>query len=353
MSGTRPTPETIEGFARRTPVVTRPMLVLFGLLVTFPAWAEPAGLYHYLGVEIVIWMIYALGYNLLLGYTGLPSFGHGAYFGVGAYAYGLFQFNVIDSVWGGMLAGALLGGLAAAMVACFLSHRRGIYFALMTIAFGQVFWFIAIKWHALTGGEDGLLNIKRSTVELGPFDLDLSGNVALFYFVLAVFAVVVLVLWRLVNSPFGKALQAIRMNEMRAGFVGYNVWFYKWLVFTLSGAIAGLAGGLFAIAQESAYPDVMSLHASGFVVMMTLVGGGFVSFWGPVIGAIVFFMARDLLGALTETWLLWYGLMFMAVMLFKPEGIAGAWQSWRAGAARRRGEETASRTVNVATMLRN
>lgn len=329
------------------------MLVLFALLITFPAWAEPVGLYHYLGVEIVIWIIYALGYNLLLGYTGLPSFGHGAYFGVGAYAYGLFHLNVIESVWGGMLAGILLGGLAAAFVACFLSHRRGIYFALMTIAFGQVFWFISIKWHTLTGGEDGLLNIKRSAVNLGPIELDLSGNVALFYFVLAVFAVVVLVLWRLVNSPLGKALQAIRMNEMRAGFVGYNVWLYKWLVFTISGAIAGLAGGLFAIAQESAYPDVMSLHASGFVVMMTLIGGGFVSFWGPVIGAIVFFMARDLLGALTETWLLWYGLMFMAVMLFKPEGIAGAWQAWRARAARRRGVETAPRTVDVATLLRS
>ena len=352
MSTTRAKSGTSEGFARRTPIVTRPMLVLFGLLITFPAWAEPVGLYHYLGVEIVIWMIYALGYNLLLGYTGLPSFGHGAYFGVGAYAYGLFQFNVIDSVWGGMLAGALLGGLAAAFVACFLSHRRGIYFALMTIAFGQVFWFIAIKWHTLTGGEDGLLNIKRTAVGLGPVDLDLSGNVALFYFVLALLAIVVLVLWRLVNSPLGKALQAIRMNEMRAGFVGYNVWFYKWLVFTLSGTIAGFAGGLFAIAQESAYPDVMSLHASGFVVMMTLIGGGFVSFWGPVIGAIVFFVARDLLGALTETWLLWYGLMFMAVMLFKPEGIAGAWQAWRVRAARRRGAETASRTANVATLLR-
>ena len=346
-------PASDRSFARRTPVVTRPMLVLFGLLLTFPAWAEPAGLYHYLGVEIVIWMIYALGYNLLLGYTGLPSFGHGAYFGVGAYAYGLFQFNVIGSVWGGMLAGALLGGLAAAIAACFLSHRRGIYFALMTIAFGQVFWFIAIKWHAVTGGEDGLLNIKRSTVGLGFAELDLSGNVALFYFVLAMLAIVVLALWRLVNSPFGKALQAIRMNEMRAGFVGYHVWFYKWLVFTLSGAIAGFAGGLFAIAQESAYPDVMSLHASGFVVMMTLIGGGFVSFWGPVIGAIVFFVARDLLGALTETWLLWYGLMFMAVMLFRPEGIAGAWQAWTARAGRRQGRAAETRTAIRVSLLGN
>jgi len=340
-------------FAKRTPIITRPMLVLFGLLVTFPAWAEPMGLYHYLGVEIVIWIIYALGYNLLLGYTGLPSFGHGAYFSVGAYAYGLFHMGVIDSVWGGMLAGAVMGGLAAAFAACFMSHRRGIYFALMSIAFGQVFWFIAMKWHGVTGGEDGLLNIKRAVVGFGPFGLDLKDNVALFYFVFVLLVVVVIALWRLVNSPFGKALQAIRMNEMRAGFIGYNVWFYKWLVFTLSGTIAGFAGGLFAITQESAYPDVMSLHASGFVVMMTLIGGGFVSFWGPVIGAIVFFMARDLLGALTEAWLLWYGLMFMAVILFQPEGIAGAWQSWRARAARRNGNDSAPKRVDLMVMLRN
>jgi branched-chain amino acid transport system permease protein len=135
----------------------------------------------------------------------------------------------------------------------------------------------------------------------------------------------ILLLWRLVHSPFGTALQALRMNEMRARFVGYRVWWLKWTIFTLSGAIAGLAGGLFAMAQESAYPDVMSLHASGLVVMMVLIGGGFVSFWGPVVGVIVYYLARDLLGGVTETWLLWYGLLFMAVMIFEPEGVAGAW----------------------------
>jgi branched-chain amino acid transport system permease protein len=312
-------------FAVKTPFVTKPMLVMFALLGTFPLWGTSVGLYNYLGVEIVIWIIYALGFNMLLGYTGLPSFGHGAYFGVGAYAYSLCQLNVFESVWMGVLFGAVAGGVAAGLVACFLSHRRGIYYALMTIAFGQVFWFVSIKWHTLTGGEDGLLNVYRGTL-FG--DISLKSNVALFYFAFAVLVVVTIVLWRVVHSPFGKALQAIRMSEMRAGFVGYNVWLMKWCVFTLSGVIAGLAGGLFAIAQESAYPDVMSLHASGFIVMMTLIGGGFVSFWGPVIGAIVFFVARDFLGSITETWLLWYGLMFMGVMLFKPEGIAGIWQDF-------------------------
>jgi len=315
-----------SSFAVTTPITTKPMWVLFLVLGTFPLWGTSVGLYSYLGVEIVIWMIYALGFNMLLGYTGLPSFGHGAYFGIGAYAYSLFQLNVFENVWMGVVLGALAGGVAAGLVACFLSHRRGIYYALMTIAFGQVFWFISIKWHSLTGGEDGLLNVYRGMLSFGVIDVSLKDNLSLFYFAFIILIAVTLLLWRMVHSPYGKALQAIRMSEMRAGFVGYNVWLLKWSVFTLSGLIAGLAGGIFAILQESAYPDVMSLHASGFIIMITLIGGGFVSFWGPVIGAIVFFIARDFLGSITETWLLWYGLMFMAVMLFKPEGIAGAWQ---------------------------
>ena len=139
------------------------------------------------------------------------------------------------------------------------------------------------------------------------------------------FALVLVALWRLVHSPFGRVLRAIKQNEMRAAFVGHNVWLYKWLrVRHLGRRSPGLAGALFALAQQSAYPNVMSLHNSGFVVMMVLIGGGLVSFWGPVIGALFFILARDLLGAYTETWLLWYGLLFMAMVLFQPEGIAGA-----------------------------
>ncbi len=316
--------------------ITRPMLITFALLVSLPLWIESVGLYQYLGVEIVIWMVFALGFNLLLGYTGLPAFGHGAYFGIGAYAFGLSQLHLAESLWLGIFCAMFFAALGGAMVATFLSHRRGIYYALLTIAFGQVFWFLSIKWHRLTGGEDGLLNIPRPDLDLGFVSISLASNQALFYFVLLLFVLVVIGLWRLIHSPFGTVIKAIKQNEMRTAFIGYNVWLYKWLVFTLSASIAGLAGGMFAMAQESAYPDVMSLHASGFVVMMVLIGGGMVSFWGPVIGAAVYFLARDLLGAATETWLLWYGLMFMAVIMFKPEGIAGAWQ----GLVKRRKESS-------------
>jgi branched-chain amino acid transport system permease protein len=150
------------------------------------------------------------------------------------------------------------------------------------------------------------------------------------YFTLGVFVAVTIALWRLVHSPWGRVLHAVKQNETRAAFVGHNVWLAKWSAFVVSCAVAGIAGALFAMAQQSAYPNVMSLHSSGFVVMMVLVGGGLVSFWGPVIGAAFFILARDLLGAYTETWLLWYGLLFMAMVLFKPEGIAGMWRSVRA-----------------------
>ena len=306
--------------------VTPSMLVTFLFLFSIPFWIKSVGLYQYLGVEILIWMIYALGFNLLLGYTGLPSFGHGAYFGIGAYAFGLVQHHIVHNVWLGLFFGVLAAASAAALVALFISHRRGIYFALMTIAFGQVFWFMAVKWHSVTGGEDGLLDIPRPDALL----FSLESNTALFYFAFIFFCIVVVGLWRLIHSPFGKIIKAIKQNEMRAGFLGYNVRVYKFLVFVISAGIAGLAGSLFSMAQQSAYPDVMSLHVSGYVVMMTLIGGGFVSFWGPVLGTAVFFLARDILGAITHTWLLWYGLMFMAIVMFKPEGIAGIWQDWQA-----------------------
>ena len=141
--------------------VSRELVIALVVLGTLPLWIGPIGLYQYLGVEIAIWMIYGLGFNLLLGYSGLPSFGHGAFFGIGAYAFGLFQLRVFESLWLGIVCAVAAAFVAGAIVACFLSHRRGIYFALMTIAFGQVFWFIAIKWHTVTrGGRAGRTGVQ-------------------------------------------------------------------------------------------------------------------------------------------------------------------------------------------------
>lgn len=333
---------TLSDISHRSSPWITPQIALFALvLLSLPFWIGPIGLYQYIGVEIAIWIIFALGFNLLFGYTGLHSFGHGAYLGVGAYAFGLFQLHVGVSLVGGLLAAVLAAGVAGAIVASFVSHRRGIYFALMTIAFGQLFWFGAIKMHWITGGEDGLLNIPRPDLNLGVTSVSLSGNTALYYLIATLVIVITILTWRAVNSPFGRILQAIRQNETRASFIGYEVWWFKWVVFTLSAMFAGLAGGLFSMAQESAYPDVMSLHQSGLIVMMVLVGGGLVNFWGPILGVVLYFIARDVLGSITETWLLWYGLMFVAMVMFKPEGLAG----FLAGLKRTNAPETLAKPV--------
>lgn len=313
---------------RATPVITPAMIATWLVFASVPLWIEKVGLYQYLGVEILIFATYALAYNLVLGHAGLPSFGHGAFFGIGAYAFGLAQHHAWSNLWFCIAAAAAAAAVAGLIVALFISHRRGIYYALMTIAFGQVFWFVAIKATSITGGEDGLLKIERLPVTTGFASFDLKSNVALFYFVLVVFMAVTIFLWRLVHSPFGRVVKAIKQNEMRARFVGYNVWAYKAAVLILSACLSGMAGGMFAMAQNSAFPDVMSLHYSGYVVMMTLVGGGLVSFWGPVIGAAAFFLARDVIGAVTTGWMLWFGLCFVILVLFKPEGIAGLFQGY-------------------------
>jgi len=302
------------------------MIGVFLFFGTMPYWIEGVGLYQYLGLEFVILIIYALGYNVLLGYTGLPSFGHGALFGVGGYAIGVAQFEIFPNIWLGLLFAFFVGALFGGVMGLFMSHRRGIYFALLSIALSQIIMFAAMQASDLTGGEDGLLDIKRLPIDLGFLVIDISTPEHFYYFVFAVFIIVTVFLYRLIHSPFGMILKSIKQNEQRAQFLGYNVRFYKWMSIVLSSAIAGLAGGLMAMAQEAAFINVMSLQWSGTVVFITLIGGGLVSFWGPVVGTVIYIGARDLLGLHTEAWMLWYGLLFMLIVMFKPEGIMGVYQ---------------------------
>lgn len=298
--------------------------ILFLLLGTVPLWIKNVGLYEYIGVEIVIWSIYAMGFNILLGYTGLPSFSHGAFFGIGAYAMAIYQLRFSgNNLFIGLFWSILIAVIASSIVGCFISHRRGIYFALMTIAFGQIFWFISMKLHWLTGGEDGLLDLKRLPVDFGFASIKIQSNVSLYYFVLFVLFLVIVITWKLIHSPFGTIIQAIKQNEKRVRCIGYNNRTYKWISYMISGGIAGLAGGLFALAQQSSYPDVMNLQRSGVILMMTIIGGGLVSYWGPIIGAVFFILAQDIIGSITPSWMLWYGLLFVVIIAFKPEGIAG------------------------------
>ena len=309
--------------ARTVPTMTWPMLASWLLFATVPFWIEKVGLYQYLGVEILIFAIYALAFNLVLGHAGLPSFGHGAFFGIGAYAFGLAQFNIAANLW-------LCLAIAALAAAVGRRPRGALYLAparhLLRADDHRIWSGLLVHRHqgAQNHRRRGRPAQDRAAAGVawhrGVRTQEQCGALLLRA---GVFIAVSLLLWRLVHSPFGRVVKAIKQNETRARFVGYNVWRYKAAILIVSAGLSGLAGGLFAMAQASAFPDVMSLHYSGYVVMMTLVGGGLVSFWGPVVGAIAFFLARDVIGALTTSWMLWFGLSFVALVLFKPEGIAG------------------------------
>jgi len=307
-----------------------PMLGMFALFLVLPAIMPWIGGYTYLGTEVMIWAIFALGYNLLLGQTGLPAFGHGAFFGLGGYFLGMSQKWWTGGLWTPLLIGTLGAAICGAVVALFVARKRGIYFALLTIAFGTMFWFAVFVLDPWTGGEDGLTGISRLAVGIpGLFQIPLRDNLAFYYFVYGLFVALTVVIWRIVRSPFGQVIQAIKQSESRASALGYDTARYKWAVFTLSCGFAGLAGGLYSLARFGAFPEPMSLHQSGNVVLMCLIGGGFASFYGPVLGVAVFLVLRDLFSTLTDHWMLLYGLLFMAIIVFLPEGILGLAQQRR------------------------
>ncbi len=247
-------------------------------------------------------------------------------------------------LWLPLLAGILGTALCGALVALFVARRRGIYFALLTISFGVMFWFLVFVLDTWTGGEDGLTGINRMSIALpGLGAIALRGNVAFYYFVYGLFVLSTVLLWRIVHSPFGQVIQAIKQSETRARALGYDTTLYKWAVFTLSCAFAGLAGGLYSLARFGAFAEPMSLQQSGNVVLMCLIGGGFASFYGPVLGVVAFLVLRDVFSTLTDHWMLLYGLLFMAIILFLPEGILGLVQRFRkpAGFHDTRAAETA------------
>jgi len=302
---------------------TGPMVwVLVGFAV-FP-FIPFVGRYLSLATEVVIWSLFALGFNILLGYTGLPSFGHGAFFGIGAYAAAMWFLRLSPGVWGPLLAAAIAAGVAAVLIGGLVAKKRGIYFALITIAVSQVFYFVAFRWDEVTGGETGLSGIDRLSVGVpGLIQLTLANGLTYYYFVLAIFALCMLLIWRIVHSPFGRVLQAIRENEVRASYLGYHTTVYKWGAFAVSGLFSGLAGGLYTLLINAAFANILDWTQSGNVVMMTLLGGGTVNFFGPILGAAIFIVSRDLLSAYWESWMLIYGMIFVLVILFIPSGILG------------------------------
>jgi branched-chain amino acid transport system ATP-binding protein len=276
-----------------------------------------------LATEIEIFVLLGLGFNILLGYTGLVSFGHGAFFGIAAYAGSLAQLHLVQGVGVPIAVGVAAGGLLGAAIGFLVMRKRGVYFSLLTLAFTQMLFSIVYRWTDVTGGENGLGGIERPAIPLpliGP--LDLGDSLTYYHFVLVFVVAGAVCVWRIVHSPFGRTLVAIRENEQRASFIGYPTRAYKLAAFTLSCTITGLAGILYALLLRFVYPETVHVNFSGEVLAMTVVGG-MRHFLGPALGGAFFVFFRDFLSAYTENWLVVFGGLFMFFILVSPEGILG------------------------------
>jgi branched-chain amino acid transport system permease protein len=299
------------------------LVVIWALLITVPAWLPLLGGYTALASKVLVFGLAAMGLNMLLGFTGVLSFGHAAYFGLGAYGAGLTLRYLVHSTPLAMLAGVLFGGLAGTLFGRLITHRRGVYFAMCTIAFGQIWYYIAYSWNDFTGGFDGLRDFHREPIGFGPLTFDITdGETKFYFFVLAVFAIAITVMGLILRSPFGRTLLAIRENERRARFLGIPVERHIWLSFSISTFFAALAGTLYALLNNFADPLTLHYSLSGEFVVMTVIGG-MRTFWGPLIGAAVFVFLQDYISSMTVNWMSFIGVIFMLVVLFFPRGLLG------------------------------
>jgi branched-chain amino acid transport system permease protein len=288
-----------------------------------PVWLIAIGGYYSLVTQVLILGLAATALNFLLGFTGVLSFGHAAYFGLGAYGCGLTIKYLLPSSSLGILVGVLVGTAAAAIIGPLIVRLRGVYFAMVTIAFGQVFYFITFRWNTVTGGDDGLGGFERQPIQLGGFSIDIAHNQMLFYyFVLLFFGLAAGAMGILLRSPLGRAQLAIRENERRARFLGLAIERHIWLAWVISCGFTSLAGALYALLNNFADPRLLYWSFSGDLVIMTVLGG-MRSFWGPLLGAALFVVLRDTISSHTENWMSFIGLFFVLVVLFFPRGILG------------------------------
>src|SRR6201746_293152 len=285
----------------------------FGLLV-LPPILLALGLTVVSAPEVVVFALACMALNILVGHTGLVSFGHGAWFGLAAYAAALMQRNLMpDSFFGPAIAGVLIVAVVAAAFGFLILRRRGVYFSLLTLALAAMLYSISFRWTEVTGGENGLGGITRPTL----FGFNLESSTYYYWFVALIAFLVLILLWRFHNSPVGSVLVAVRENEQRARFLGYPTNRYKLAAFVLSASITGLAGILLLFQNRMTSADPISVSFSGDLLAMVVIGG-MRSFLGPALGALFFILFREVLSIYTENWLFWFGLVGVAERLLVP-----------------------------------
>jgi branched-chain amino acid transport system permease protein len=275
--------------------------------------------------KILIFALFAMSLNLILGYAGLPSLGHAAYFGIGGYTVGLLSVKVLDNFWLDFGAGIAAATAAAALFGLLALRTRGAYLLMITLALSQVVWGIAFGWRELTGGDDGLPNVPRPAAGL---PMGFADGVSFYYLTLAITLLGTLALWLVVRSPFGAALVGIRESERRMQVLGYNTWLYKYVAFVISGMLAGVAGNLFAYYNGFVSPAYLSVLLSASALIMVILGGAG-TMLGPAIGAALIVILENAISAQTERWLTVLGLIYVGVTLFAPAGLLGLLRRWR------------------------
>jgi len=276
--------------------------------------------------KMLIFAIFAMSLNLILGYAGLPSLGHAAYFGVAGYTAALLALRGLQHFWLDFGAGVAAATATAALFGVLALRTRGAYLLMITLALAQVLWGIAFGWRSLSGGDDGLPGVPRPTVGL-PWSL--ADGVRMYYLVLVVFALTTAMLWLIIRSPFGRALIGIRESERRMEVLGYNTWAHKYVAFVMAGALAGVAGTLFIYENRFVSPAYLSVVLSATGLIMVILGGAG-TLLGPALGSAAIVFLENLTSAHTQRWQLVLGLIYVAVTLFAPAGLLGLMSRRRA-----------------------
>ncbi len=296
------------------------LVVLAAGIASLPLWAPR--FWIYIATQALIFAIFAMSLDLLLGYAGLASFGHAAFYGLGSYACALVALRHVDGLLPLLLAGAVLAALVAVPIGALSLRTSGIYFLMLTLAFGQMLWGLAVNWISLTRGTDGLIGIPRPTlIGLDALNVTLYERGPFLLMVLAVAALCFLLLEGLVRSPFGRTLEGVRENERRMRALGFPTYRYRLAAFVIGAAIAGVAGALAAMANGYATPDLLYWTTSGLVLIAVVVGGAR-SLVGPILGAFLVLVAQLGLSTYLPRWELALGAIFIAFVLFLPRGLA-------------------------------
>lgn len=290
-------------------------------LASVPLWAPR--FWIYIATQALIFAVFAMSLDLLLGYAGLPSLGHAAFYGVGAYACALLALRQVDGLFPLLLVGGVAAAIVAIPIGALSLRTSGVYFLMLTLAFAQMLWGLAVNWVSLTRGTDGLIGIPRPTlVGLDALEISLYERGAFFVLCLVVVVLTFAVLQVLARSPFGKTLEGIRENETRMRALGVPTFRYRFAAFVVAAAIAGVAGSLAAMSNGYATPDLLYWTASGFGLVAVVVGGTR-SLIGPVLGAFVVLVAQLGLSTYVDRWELILGALFIAFVLFMPGGLVG------------------------------